>query len=357
MTPRQAISRVLDLSFETWRALASYRRGPAILVVIVALLVAQWRFGADAMGVLVGAIMCTGFVVLAPLAWRLAFRRGKAQRWIFFRLVFYASTGVLVIYGLGWVLPSGMRLQWSFLTESTSLIVLLALYWVGGWGLGRDIDMEADLRHQREISQALAVQKEHAQLLALRTHLDPHFLFNTLNAIAEWTREDAEVAEAAILRLAGLLRTMLSGLQAERWALSRELSLCEDVIALFEVRDPGRFQYRREGDPPADLPVPPLLLLPLVENAMTHGPAAGHRGEVVLRFAQDEGDLVLELDNPGLFTGERDGGHGLHTVRRRLVLAWGGAASLEIFPLGDDGTRARVRLPLDGAHRAEETSP
>lgn len=346
MSPRRAISRFLDLAFETWRALASVRRAPAILVVCVPMVAAQWSFGGGLAGVLVGAALCAGFVAVAPLAWRACFPAGAELRWGPLRILAYGLTGVAVIYGIGFVLPASLRLPWSFLTESTSLLVLLALFWVGGWGLGRDIDRDAQLRRQQARVAALGIEKEHAQLLALRAHLDPHFLFNTLNAIAEWCREDPEVAEAAIVRLAGVLRTMLSGLQAERWSLAEELALCDDVVGLHEVRDPGRFRYRRDGETPG-LMVPPLLLLPLVENAMTHGPAAGHRGEVRLSVRREEpdGGVVIELENPGLFTGERDGGHGLQTVRRRLELTWPGAARLDIGPLGADRTRTTVHIP------------
>ena len=361
MNLRRAISRFLDLAFETWRALASYRRGPAILVACTPMVAAQWSFGAGWGGVFVGAAMCFSFVAAAPLSWRACFPGSRTVRWPALRMLAYAASGVLVIYGMGTVLPAGLRIYWTFLTEDTSLMVLLGLYWVGGWGLGRDIDFEADLRRQRALSEALSVEKEHAQLLALRTHLDPHFLFNTLNAIAEWCREDPEVAEAAIVRLAGVLRTMLGGLQKERWPLKDELALCEDVIALHEVRDPGRFKYQRTGAAP-DVAVPPLLLLPLVENAMTHGPAAGHRGAVQLRLETGEDTVTIELENPGGFTGERDGGHGLDTVRRRLVLAWGAAASLEIRATGNGESRTRTRvvlplaagLPGSRSHRLEE---
>ena len=64
-------------------------------------------------------------------------------------------------------------------------------------------------------------EADHAQLLALRSHLDPHFLFNTLNAIAEWCREDGEVAEQAILQLSSMLRTMMTGISTTTWPLAK----------------------------------------------------------------------------------------------------------------------------------------
>jgi len=290
--------------------------------------------------------MCGAFLLTAPWLWRASFPLGRPAPWPVLRALTYGLAGLLVIYGTGAVLPRALGLPWTFLTDTTSLLVLLALYWVGGWGLGRDIDLEAQLVRERARIEALAQEKEQAQLLALRTHLDPHFLFNTLNAIAEWCREDPAVAEAAIVRLAGILRTMLGALQADAWSLERELALCGDVAALYQVRDPERFRFRQEGEVP-ELAVPPLLFLPLIENAMTHGPAAGHDGEVVLTVASGAKVLTLTLVNPGPWTGPRDGGHGIPTVRRRLALRFGEAAALSHRALDGSRTEAVLRLPLE----------
>ena len=78
--------------------------------------------------------------------------------------------------------------------QRPSLLVEVALFWVGGWGLARDIDFEENLRKERARARELLREKEHAELMALKSHLDPHFLFNTLNAIAEWCRADGRVA-------------------------------------------------------------------------------------------------------------------------------------------------------------------
>jgi len=315
-------------------------------VVCGPLIGAQWQFGGDFEAVQVGAAMCVAFLLTGPWLWRACFPLGRPVALRALRALVYGLGGLLVIYGTGAVLPRVMDLSWTFLTDTTSLLVLLALYWVGGWGLGRDIDLEAQLVRERARVEALAQEKEQAQLLALRAHLDPHFLFNTLNAIAEWCREDPAVAEAAIVRLAGMLRTMLGALQADAWSLERELALCGDVAALYQVRDPERFRFRQEGEVP-ELALPPLLLLPLIENAMTHGPAAGHAGEVVLTVTSEATELTLTLVNPGSWTGPRDGGHGIPTVRRRLALRFGEAATLSHRALDGPRTETVLRLPLE----------
>ena len=126
-------------------------------------------------------------------------------------------------------------------------------------------------------ARALAEEAERAQLLALRAHLDPHFLFNTLNAIAEWCRSDGVQAEEAILKLSAMLRRILEGVKAPTWPLSRELGLVHDLLDLHRIRDPERFDVVwRVPDPIPDVSVPPMLLLPLADNAVKHGPRQGH---------------------------------------------------------------------------------
>lgn len=103
---------------------------------------------------------------------------------------------------------------------------------------------------------------EQARLIALRSQLDPHFLVNTLNAIAEWRRTDGEAAERAVLELVELLRAVLAGGRAPTWPLSQELALVRRLYALHLLRDGGLFTLEeRVPDPLPDVPVPPLLLL------------------------------------------------------------------------------------------------
>jgi LytS/YehU family sensor histidine kinase len=216
---------------------------------------------------------------------------------------------------------------------------------VGGWGLGRDIDRHEGLRAARRRAGELAREAERAQLLALRSQLDPHFLFNTLNAIAEWCREDGEVAERAVLSLSAMLRAILEGVRRSAWPLADELALSARLVELHAVRDPEatRLDLRVEGDV-AGVDVPPMLLLALVENALKHGPGKGHRGPLGLRVRAAGGRVELELDNPGEYAGARPGGEGLPTLRRRLALAYGAGASLHVEGRGGR-TYARLRLP------------
>ena len=93
--------------------------------------------------------------------------------------------------------------------------------------------------------------------------------------------------------------------------------------------------------------MPPLMLLPLAENAVKHGPAAGHRGRIALELAARDDALVFTLENPGASQGPRAGSTGLPTVERRLALAYGGQARLSLES-AESRTRVTVTLPRSG---------
>jgi two-component system sensor histidine kinase AlgZ len=255
-----------------------------------------------------------------------------------------------VVWSLGIVAPRVLGMGHTLLTAPTSVVVCLALFLVGGWGLGRDIWLVNSLARAEARANLLAREAEGAQLLALRSHLDPHFLFNTLNAIAEWCREDGETAERAVVRLSAMLRTVLAGVRSATWPLADELALLDTLFELHCLRDPDRVRVKRHlPEPLPQVDIPPMLLLPLAENAVKHGPAAGHAGEIVLtaRTTADE-RLVVSIQNPGPYRGRRVGGSGIEIVERRLALAYDDQAVLTIATVGDT-TRAEVTLPM-GVH-------
>jgi two-component system sensor histidine kinase AlgZ len=331
----------------TLRALLRTRRLVAILLVSAALVAAQASFSADPWAAPLGVLMCFFFVVVAPVSWRVLFPAGRLDlRHGGVRLALYVAIGAGVVLSLGVAVPRALGIGRTLLTAPSSVVVCLALFLVGGWGLARDIWLESSLERSEARAATLAREAERAQLLALRSHLDPHFLFNTLNAIAEWCRDDGAVAERAVLQLSSMLRTVLEGVQAPAWPLADELALLETLFALHRLRDPERVQLvRRVPDPLPDLAVPPMVLLPLAENAIKHGVAGGHGGEVRLEVESGrDGGLAVRLANGGPFAGRRTGGLGLAMVERRLALAYEGRATFRIGPVGA-GTVAEIVFP------------
>jgi signal transduction histidine kinase len=335
----------------TLKALLVPRRLVPILVIAIPLVVAQHRWSAEPWAAPLGAVMCLAFLMLGPVAWRALFPAdvsGGRRTFTapFGRLVIYAMLGAGTVALLGDLVPQWLGLGETLMTSDVSLLVSMALFWVGGYGLGRDIDLELGLADAHARADALAHEAERSRLLALRAHLDPHFLFNTLNAIAEWCREDGEVAERATLRLSAMLRTILEASRRSAWPLGDEIALCRHLFELHLVRDADAFTL--VSHIAADLPpvqVPPMILLPLCENAVKHGPAAGHRGRIDLGARASADGIELWVENPGAYTGPRAGGEGLELVRSRLAHAYTGRATMTIDAIGDR-TRASIRLPM-----------
>lgn len=330
----------------TLRALLLPRRIIPVVLLSATLIFAQRAYSREPRAAYIGVALCLAFVLIAPVSFRVLFPEGLEFRHGAARLLLYVVLSIFVVRVVGVDLPLLFGIGPTFLTAKSSVPIDVALFMVGGWGLGRDIGWEASLRRERMKAAALAREAEHAQLLALRAQLDPHFLCNTLNAIAEWCRTDGETAERAVLELASLLRAVLTGVKQPAWTLGEELAVVRTVLGLHLRRDPEMFALDvREGSGIEKIRVPPLILLPLAENAVKHGPAQGHRGRIVVD-AMLEGDRVrVALENPGGYGGPRAGSHGLPTLERRLALAYDGAAS---FTIGGDDTRTRaiVSLPL-----------
>ena len=332
----------------TVAGLAAPRRLFPIAVVVVPMLALQRSFSRDAMALPIGMLMCAAFLLVAPTLWRYFFPLHGARASRVLGASAYGAVGVGLMFGIGRGLPELLEMGSTLLTTEPGLLVSVALFWVGGWGLARDIDLEQHLLASQARAAALEREAEHAQLLALRSHLDPHFLFNTLNAIAEWCREDGLVAERAILSLSSMLHTMMTAIRTTRWPLATELELVDALFRMYLIRDPELFAYARDVEAGAwDSDVPPMILLPIAENAMKHGPSAGHRGGVELSVRADGATLVIDLVNPGAYRGPRDGGSGLPMIEKRLHLAYGDRASFAIGADGEgrDRTRATVRVP------------
>jgi two-component system sensor histidine kinase AlgZ len=338
----------------TVAGLATPRRLFPIAVVVVPLLALQRSFSYDAMALPIGMLMCAVFLLAAPTLWRYLFPLHGVRAFRVLGATVYGAAGVGLMFGTGRGLPRLIGMGNTLLTTDPGLLVSVALFWVGGWGLARDIDLEHHLRASQARAAALEREAEHAQLLALKSHLDPHFLFNTLNAIAEWCREDGLVAEQAILALSSMLHTIMTAIRTTRWPLAKELELVDALFRMYLIRDPELFVYTRDVEAGAcDNDVPPMVLLPIAENAMKHGPSAGHRGGVELSVRADAATLVIDLVNPGAYHGPRDGGSGLPMARKRLLLAYGDRASLAIGTDGEgrDRTRVTVRVPRTLAGR------
>jgi len=191
---------------------------------------------------------------------------------------------------------------------------------------------EARQRERQRLELEMAARE--AELRALRAQVDPHFLFNTLNAIASLTSSQPQAARQMCLELADFLRSSLRLGAREKIPLAEELALVERYLAIEGVRFGERLRLARKLDEAAlDWAVPPLILQPLVENAVTHGIAELVEGGEVRIEVQRHGErLALTVSNPFDAQGEPRAGEGLGlaNVRARLVACYGSEAILHV---------------------------
>jgi len=196
----------------------------------------------------------------------------------------------------------------------------------------------------------LALIAQTSQFQALRSQLNPHFLFNCLNSLRELIDEDRNRAKQVIELLSALLRYTLRADRVETVSLKEELGAVEDYLALEKVRFEERLRMRFDIDPQSlHAKVPPMLLQTLAENGVKHGIArlpAG--GELAVVTEVLEGNLLVEVTNTGALSDATEGSSavGLKNARERLRLMYGDSASLTLAAAGECKVRAVVVIPL-----------
>lgn len=200
-------------------------------------------------------------------------------------------------------------------------------------------------------SAELQAQLAEARLHVLRARLNPHFLFNTLNAVSALVAKDPRGVRDMIALLSELLRHALAETSDHELPLRDELRLMRLYLEILEIRYQGQLRTVIVADPDVqDALVPNLILQPLVENAMKHGiDRAGGHGTIEVRAERRGDELVLLVRDtgPGVDPSppSRTGGVGLRLTRDRLAELYGGDQCLALEPLAEGGMRASITLP------------
>jgi LytS/YehU family sensor histidine kinase len=209
--------------------------------------------------------------------------------------------------------------------------------------------MVAQLRRAHEAERrALAAQSVAAQarLRMLRHQLNPHFLFNALNSLSVTIDEDRDRAQRLLLDLSSLLRDALAD-DSEKGTLGDELDRVERYLRIERARFEGKLHV--ETSVPLDLlgtPCLPLLLQPLVENAIKHG-CAGSEVEVKLVASRDGENIRVLVSNPICTGSTRGTGVGLANVRERLAVRYGSAHRFEQRQLMDGRMESELSWPCE----------
>jgi two-component system LytT family sensor kinase len=207
-------------------------------------------------------------------------------------------------------------------------------------------------------SRAARLEREaaHARLRTALAYLEPHFLFNTLNAIAALIPVNPTVAERMLVQFARLLRLALDDRSRTAVSLRAELHALDLYLSIQQMRYGDRLSVRREIDATAlNAMVPALILQPLLENAIVHGLAPrGGLGQVEIVVERSNGRVNVSVidDGVGLPT-HPVWGDGLATTRARLATMFPGANELELTPRFPCGARATVSFAFAAATPAD----
>lgn len=204
-------------------------------------------------------------------------------------------------------------------------------------------------KQQLDTLQLEALVKE-LELKTIKAHINPHFIFNSLNSIRALVDENPQRAREAVTELSNILRSSMQADKVEMVPFERELNIVKDYLALENMRfeDRLRIEYQIDEDT-LDQPVPPMMLQTLVENAIKHGISKQINGGVV-RIVSDFKDNYHELSvqNTGYLNGHASSeGFGLSSTTNRLNLLYGDKAKFEIRQLTPSLVEAKVLIPFD----------
>lgn len=310
----------------------------------------DWRDIAFAALVRVPAFLITGVTVLvaAVVVLNAAGRAGRERLWLAaLAAVLGCVVASLTRYLVGAV-PEGegfayvgrIFVSWSVAAAALTAGCVLVLR---AHAAREEADATA-LRHA-----ALEKQRAESRLRLLQAQIEPHFLFNTLSNIRRLCQNDAAGGRAMLAQLARYLRAALPKFRGDSAALGDEVELVSAYLDLQKMRMGERLAIAVEASPAlARLPVPPMMLATLVENAVKHGVGPLPQGGTIRVSAAREGDrLVLRVADTGRgFHAESGSGMGLANIRARLAALYAGQAALQLQANVPQGVVATLVLPL-----------
>ncbi|MBK9571140.1 MAG: histidine kinase [Chitinophagaceae bacterium] len=203
-------------------------------------------------------------------------------------------------------------------------------------------------KQQLDTLQLEALVKE-LELKTIKAHINPHFIFNSLNSIRALVDENPQRARKAITELSNILRSSMQTEKVEMVAFEKELFIVKDYLALENMRFEDRLKVEYEIDEDTlHQPVPPMMLQTLVENAIKHGISKQINGGIVKVISDFKGDYhELVVQNTGQLNGSVNAeGFGISSTNNRLNLLYGDKARFDIKQINGSLVEARVLLPV-----------
>lgn len=209
------------------------------------------------------------------------------------------------------------------------------------------LKMVQDFFKNEQLKSQLLLEKQQAELSFLRSQLNPHFLFNTLNNIYTLTYQGSPAAPSALLKLSDMMRYMLYDSNENLVPLTKEVAYLKDLVALEKLRLPAEANvvFHIYGDPGVSY-IAPLLLSPLVENAFKHGSFLNAAAWLTINLEMNALQLHLQVSNhTGRQFTDEQGGVGLRNIERRLQLLYPGRHELN-WGRDQDTFTAELKLVL-----------
>ncbi len=297
---------------------------------------------------------------LYKLAITLARRRQRLAPILMHPLALGVLLPVVAIY-IGYVLAVSLMTGtlWLNVSENWRGFVFASCVTIAiGWLLWESIEASRRREIERRERAELAAAIEHAErerataeLKTLRAQVEPHFLYNTLSNVVSLIEHEPATAKHMTERLIGYLRHTLDASRREHATVGDELAIIADYLEILRLRMGERLWYEIAADAATRaLPLAPMLLQPLVENAVKHGLEPKiEGGRVTVSAAVQAGMLNIAVEDSGLGFGVASdtagAGSGLANVRARLQAIYGDAAQLTIEQPAE-GTRIRLALPV-----------
>ena len=303
-----------------------------------------------------GLLAMGSCAIMGVPIWRLTAR----VEWNWRSGAFYAVHGVALaifafIYSISWAWPDFLQGRFGAAFEAfRSSPVLGWNLLVGFWlyllvaGLSYAIRANQRARMQEAAASDARLLAQQAQLAALRAQINPHFLFNALHSVGALVSSDPARADEALECLGDLLRYAL-GTENEV-LLAQEWTFTTNYLSFEQLRLGDRLRVDTHTDPDAlSVMVPPLILQPVVENAVRHGIAdRAEGGRITLQSRVDNDRLVLRVTDDGRGAKGAGDGLGLSSVRRRLAALYGDRASVTIDS-SSAGCTVSIAVPMKAA--------
>lgn len=207
------------------------------------------------------------------------------------------------------------------------------------------------IRNQKDEVDKLSLEKtvKELELQTIKSHINPHFIFNSLNSIRALVEENPPRARTAITELSNILRSSLQVEKLETVTLQNEMNIVRDYLALEQMRFEERLKVKLEIDEDTlDQPVPPMMLQTLVENAIKHGISkeiTGGEIRIISRYHQENFELIVQ--NTGRLEEDMLDGFGLKSTRDRLNILFNSNSSFTIREIKDNMVEAKIKMPIN----------